>query len=195
MKIKNSEIKILKKSKNISKNEKKELIKNIYLSHKDYYDCFDINKKIIFNIIKAFLERKNSDLSINNYIFIKKKLVGFISYYTCNEYNERLYSNFFIAQKFLNEKKINISFKKLSKFQRNFDNILSSPDKYYLSRILVFKNYQNKNIGSIVIKKLFQGKTLYLHVKKKNKYAKIFYLKNNFKILKDKKNYILMRSL
>ena len=92
----------------------------------------------------------------------------------CNEYNERLYSNFFIAQKFLNEKKINISFKKLSKFQRNFDNILSSPDKYYLSRILIFKKYQNQNIGSIVIKRLFQGKTLYLHVKKKINMQKYF---------------------
>tara|TARA_B100000575_G_C23133898_1_gene658262 strand:+ start:2578 stop:3162 length:585 start_codon:yes stop_codon:yes gene_type:complete len=194
MKIKDLEITILKNSKNISTHENKKLIRNIYLSHKDYYDCFDSNKKNILNIISAFLYSKDSDLSKNNYILNKNKLVGFISYYKCDEYKKRLLNNFFIAQKFLNEKKINNCLKKLRKFQKNFDNISSSSTKNYLSRIVIFKKYRNNNIGSEVLKKLFKGKKLYLHVKKNNKNAKLFYLKNNFKILKNKKNYILMRS-
>lgn len=189
----NLDLEIKKNYLKILKTEKIKLIKEIYISHKSYYDCFSKDKKKIFKIINSFLISKYSDISNNYLIYCEKKLVGFISYFKSEEYRKRLYQNILITQNLLNKKDANDSLKKIYKLQKNFDSIPVKKKYYYLSRILIFKKFRKKRIASNIMQKIFIDKKIYLHVKKNNKTALLFY-KENFKIIQNDKKYFLLCS-
>lgn len=185
---------VIKKFNKISANQKRIIIDNIYQSHKLYYKCFSKDIQKLKKIIYELLIDSKSDLYNHKIYFYKNKLIGFCSLYKLGEYKQRLLNNLIVIFSTQSNKEIQISMRNIKKYSKNFPSIKKNKNAFYLSRILIIPKFQNKNFGSYILRKNIKKKKVFLHLKSKNSIGKNFYLKNKFKILNKKKQYLLMRN-
>lgn len=177
----------------INRINRNKIIKEIYNSHKNYYNCFSKNKKIKFKIINYFLLKKDTDISNYKIIYYNKKIAGFCSFYNHLQYNNKMTLNLKFALKFIKKRNIKYILNNLKKFNRQFPRYKLLKNYVYLSRILVFKSFQNKGIGKYVMHKIFKNKKVILHVISSNEKAIKFYKKLDSKVINNHHKYFLLK--
>lgn len=164
-----------------------EISKLIFNSLSQYYSLFGSKKKILKLITKE-LQNKSGETYKFIKKCIKKKIVGILFYYDYNEFSVRTFSSNLNFNSNLN------NFKKIFQFSKKVQQV-KKQCSFYISRFSINKNFQNKGIGSSLIKKLCKivknkkKKFILLHVNIKNTQAIKFYKKNNFDFIKKSNRY------
>jgi ribosomal protein S18 acetylase RimI-like enzyme len=139
------------------------------------------------------LLKKDADISNYYVIYYNKKIAGFCSFYNHLQYNNKIMSNLKFALKFIKKRNIKYVHNNLKKFNNQFPRYKLLKNYVYLSRILVFKSFQNKGIGKYVMHKIFKNKKLILHVISSNNKAIKFYKKLGSKVINNHHKYFLLK--
>ncbi len=163
------------------------------LATPEYCSLFKSLKGNTIKFVKSIANKPGTELE--NFITLeeKNKIVGLCSIYFSSEIQNRQLKTNLIMRNLIHKKKRSIFIKKI---QKNINSLpLIKKKTLYLSRYSILQKYQGKGYGDLFLKKILDDlkkfKSISLHLNSKNKRAKEFYNKINFKKVNKKNNYIL----